>query len=764
MKYNDVRIGFTELAVNALQSLQANDTIKSADSSVAPKYEYGFDATLSGAGASFQLLRVSLSLLLRLAPTSIGLNAGDHTVFSYGVGFAACLKERSAIDSLLRHLGAASTVASLTYQAVQAGSATHSVATIHGNAADIVHSIVTLFHSLTDSGTTVVDLLLLLIEHRCFRALIDNPLLKTFGKIWALIPSGEIISSVARHRGYCTIMTRQNNDIASSSSKMRPTSQDDLVHLIWREVINTFSSLLRSARWQLQYSKVDEHIIRQLNPVTSVALDFLCTYEGELFSCFSSMLSEAHTQKNYFSGKGKTKSLSFSSGIQSSKFAFTPNLMKEAADVSSLFAELCIGDAKISFSRQYRNTYESVLSTSLDLTKITSSFLGSISNARELFLALSSVSTDMEPTSMFHHPTLAEGIPNARHEAICNAHFAHSCCILATSKDFTNSHMVTIKSAESHSRKDSSLEQSFQIHVNNKFISEIEKVAGHCLFNSLSVLSDTHPASDSFTYLSSEEASRFDVAAVITPGTTVAIYSGNQFHKRYLQSCTEKQFARATSCDRSTRTISVEFYDSGVVDSHVPWSRIVGMEDTSKRHCIYACKPAPKSIGEADIYGPPSFGHLVLALKWCRHLASINMENSNSCLLDLIKCVAHLTAVLLCTEVLTHEELRDKTLRDDTAQQLNMQLLDLFEYNSRDSKGLAMLLGEETMANIRKNLKHQLHEASQEREEEQKLWEQNHLGWGNASLWGSSTKRQGRRSPFRSIRKSSSSELLGSNL
>ena len=156
-----------------------------------------------------------------------------------------------------------------------------------------------------------------------------------------------------------------------------------------------------------------------------------------------------------------------------------------------LFAELCKGDNKNKFARLCGGIYERILSTSLELTKIMSSFLGSIGNARELFLALSSASTIMldQPAAM--HPLLAEGIPNARHEAICNAHFAHSCCILATAEDFSNSHIATTKAAETSGGKDKSFEQSFQIKVNNKFIAEVEQVAGRCLFNALTVLSDT---------------------------------------------------------------------------------------------------------------------------------------------------------------------------------------------------------------------------------------------------------------------------------
>ena len=332
-------------------------------------------------------------------------------------------------------------------------------------------------------------------------------------------------------------------------------------------------------------------------------------------------------------------------------------------------------------------------------------------------------------------------------------------------------------------KKDStSLEQSFQIHVNNKFIAEVESVAGHCLFNALSVLSDTHPASNSFITFTSDEASRVDVAAVITPGTTVAISStsaaAQQFQRYRVQSGGDVQYARVQGCDRSTRTISVEYSDTGVVDRHVPWSWIVGMEDiSSKRQTLFSYGPAPKSIAEADTtHGPPSLGNLILSLMWCRHVASASLHGSTSCPLPLVKCIAERTAILLCTEVLLHEEVRGgASPRDDTSRKINMQLLDLFECTdtesggltpappalvaqtpSHGSKGFALIIGEDILESIQKNLHLQLEAASFEREEEAKLWAQNNAGWDTSSFWGSSTKRQGRRSPFRLTRKSSS--------
>lgn len=793
VKYNELRIGFTDLTVNALQSLHyvqlgADETAVAEDALAPSKYGYGFgggsesslDAVVLGQEAAFQLLLVSLSLLSRLAPTTASSSSqpGNYQTYTYGVDFAACLKQRNAFYLLEYHLGVASNVASLTYQAVHAGSSTQSVTVIHNNAVDLVRLITMFYHELTDSGSTIVDVLLLLMENRCFHSLIGNPLLKTCCKLWASHSGStghEVMhSSVAQHRGYYTGLPRHNDNLSASKSK--PSSRKDPVHFIWREVISIFSSLLRSARCQGQtYAKVDEPIIRQLGPVTSVALDFVCTYENEMFACFKSMASEARAQSNLSSRGGKPKS-TFSSSIQSSSFAFTSNLLKESEDISSLFAELCKGGSKNEFARQYGGTYEKVLSTSLDLTKTISSFLGSIGNARELFLALSSASGNLSsPAAMFEaHPLLAEGIPNARHDAIRNAHYAHSCCILASADDFKNSHIATTNAAGNKDGKDKSLEQSFQIQVNNKFIAEVEQAAGRCLFNGLAILSDTHPASDSFISFSTEEASRLDVSAVISPGTTVATQTSAQ---HYLQRYHIQphgghiRYGRAIGCDRSTRTIAVDYADSVAAET-VPWTCIVGMEDNSKRQCIFSYLPAPKSIAEADTHGPPSLGHLILALKWCRHvgLASTDPDASHYPM-QLTKCVAERAAILLCTEALLYEELRDGSLPDDTTRKINMQLLDLFDYSPdtesaelnprttsshQGDKSLALVIGEDLLGNVQESLNHQLRAACLEREEEQKMWEQNNSGWDNTSFWGSSTKRQGRRSPFRLVRKTSS--------
>ena len=187
---------------------------------------------------------------------------------------------------------------------------------IHNNSVDIVRVITTFFHTLTNTGSSVLDILLLMMDNRCFRSLMNNPLLKTACKTWTSNADtmGDEVISVTRHRGYYTGFPKQVSNKSSSSSKPRACSQRDLVHFIWREAISIFSSLLRAARCQT-FGKVDEPIAHQLTPVTTTVLDFICAYEDDLFSCFKSMLNEARAQ-SIRSSKGRAKS-SFSSSIQS---------------------------------------------------------------------------------------------------------------------------------------------------------------------------------------------------------------------------------------------------------------------------------------------------------------------------------------------------------------------------------------------------------------------------------------------------------------
>jgi len=173
----------------------------------------------------------------------------------------------------------------------------------------------------------------------------------------------------------------------------------------------------------------------------------------------------------------------------------------------------------------------------------------------------------------------------------------------------------------------------------------------------------------------------------------------------------------------------------------------------------YSYLPAAKSIADADVRGQPSLGHLVLALKWCRHYSSSSssLNDKNTTPMYLVNSVAERASILLCTEVLLHDELRDShSRRDETTRKINMQLLDLFG-SDFDSSSLSAVMNEDILESIKMQLKDQLHEASLEREEERKMWEEQ-TNWDNASFLGGK-KREGRRSPFRSLSRKTSSDF-----
>ncbi|KAL7468395.1 hypothetical protein ACHAXS_008626 [Conticribra weissflogii] len=790
--FSNIRIGLAGLAVTSLQILQNRPEGNEMSDAYPLKFTYDFRSATEyksepqhsdEKSIAFQLLRTSISLLTRLAPNMMS-KVGDYQSNAYGADFAKCLRQSNALDCLKYHLETATSVATLTYQPAHNASTNSLTQTMHRNSVDVVALIAALVHTLTDFGSEFVDILLILVENQIFRSLIDCPLLKKPLKILVstssanLQPEERLMTTIKQYRGYCAPAKAQNHHI-SANTKKRPSSESDGVHLVWRLVIRIFSSLLRSTRCQCSiYEKVDENVLRSLLPAMNVVFDFLCTFENELLSCFSSMFHQFHTQ-DHFMGKAKSKSNS----IPSSPFGFTYNLLLEAEAISSLFSELCKGEAKLKFALSCDDTFKRILSSTLDLTKITSSFLGSLGNAREILTALSNASSLSydQPSFMFNaHPVLAEGIPNARHEAIRNAHFASSCCICATVEDYAKSQVCDIKTTKMKQNNEeidsSNFEQSFQIRVNNVFIVELERVAGHCLINALAVLMSAHPAFDSFSSFTAEEARRLDVAALISPGTIVAIRPqtiGNKYlnsHSKGSEGFCHVRYAQALRCDRSNRTLLVAFFDSGFVEERVPWSWLVGMEDTSKRRHLLSYSPAPNSISEeAATSGQLSIGHLIFVLRWCRYSAYAKINQTDRSFVQILSSLAERAALLLSTEVLLHSDQEESKSLNENAQKVNEQLLDLFESSkcehsgsetapSVESGNLSAVLEKEVLKSVQYRLKRQLQSAAIEREEERKNWEQN-SGWEtNANFWAGGTKREGRRSPFRAFQRQVSSD------
>lgn len=328
-----------------------------------------------------------------------------------------------------------------------------------------------------------------------------------------------------------------------------------------------------------------------------------------------------------------------------------------------------------------------------------------------------------------------------------------------TKDEYNQSHSSARGVAESSTEEeklssDAHLQQTFQIQVNNKFIDHLEHTAGQCMFSVLSILTNTHPASDSFVSFTHEEIRRLDVAAVLRPGTRVAVAKGSE--SSYYNSSRSKtvEVGHCKACDRSTRTLLVQFSDkNGIIEKQVPWSLVSGMEDTSRRQRILSHHAAAKSAGDLD-KEPTSIGHLIIVLRWSRHISEGSPIHSVS------NRIADRASILLSTELGLHDELNQLGTADEE-RKINAQLLDLFEdVQNKDSdetteRMAKLIVDEGILASVRLQLRSRLHAASSERDEEMKLWEQQNAGW-DSSFWGGSNKREGRRSPFRAFNRMSS--------
>ena len=301
-------------------------------------------------------------------------------------------------------------------------------------------------------------------------------------------------------------------------------------------------------------------------------------------------------------------------------------------------------------------------------------------------------------------------------------------------------------------------EKTFQIHVTNEHMSVLEELAARVQYNVLSVVSSTQH-NHSLTTFSAEEvqASRFDVSSIIADGAVVAVDSRRgQVRSRYVAESAHIRFARAMSCDRSSHSISVEYSDNSETET-VPWSWIVGIEDMSQRQSVFSYVPCPKLISDADSKtSKPSLAHVILLLRWCRHASLPSSSGRGGCPASLVKCVAELASLLLGSELLIYDETTGTDSVEAQMQRINSQVIDLFGYEDvgGEAKYPSKLpIGTEVMSCIQNGLRSRLKAAAIERDEERRLWEAQATGF--ESFLRGSTKRQGRRSPFRLTRKSS---------
>ena len=406
-RFNNLRIGFADLSLSILACTQYEESDNVAGEGPGQKtYTYSF-STEGSKGESLKLLKTALALLSRLVPQANSSIGTSHQTYSYGVEFAACLKGRNALNSLEKHLLAGATCASMTYSSVYDGSAGQSVTAIHDCAAEVTLSVTSVVHLLTDAGTFCADSLHLLLDSEIYRTFISSPLFKASCKAWTTSVDGT--DSNSKHRGY---IMRHDAAIGKSS---KPSSRVDPVHEVWRVTIACFSALLRAARCQAQtYRDMNEDsTTHHFGAAKNVALDFLCAHKSEFFSCFTQM-------------NAPVKTGSIQTSIKSSSFSFTANVLREAAEITGLFSELCQKDTKTLFEQS--GPFKDVIQTSLEVIQRMSLFLGAICTARDLFSALERANSILDGSSgvLDTDSLLADGIPNARVSHAVRSYFLYS--------------------------------------------------------------------------------------------------------------------------------------------------------------------------------------------------------------------------------------------------------------------------------------------------------------------------------------------------
>ena len=771
-------------------------------------------------GSGLKLLQVSLSLITSVLPEP---NASLPFLSTFAVDLAKCLERGGAISSLMRHLNAASLIAAATYRTKRTSFGTRTEGSTalqaHENAVAIVNSIFTIMERAASCsiGTSIPALL---VKEHSVRFLVDNMLLKKACQHWYSLTmsvtatdhdsNGGCTSEYSkRHlRGYIQpsgdmvaanfLKGRQKTD--RTSHPPQEACFGDPIHDVWRTTLRTLAALLRSFRLNAGAKMISgvASLDGTHRQCLESVIDFVSAYNGVI-------LSSLYGCSSMSCGKASSGPFQNSTSSTQSVVTFTLGNLNELSDVLSLLMELCTGVHKNHFENVRSDLYQKTMQTCLNVARSLASFLGALGTARELFAALASLATEGDGTggsaseegapsfNAFElHPLLAEGIPSARHKAIQNAHFVRSCCTCMTASDYALYLAELGSSGHTPHEKSASInvEKSFQIHVNNKFIGQVETIAAECLFRTLSVIAEAHPAASSFVYFSQEEAAQLDSMSLVHQGTIIALRSpplisqpsgnheksialhGHQHPHNTIQAL---QYARVLHCDYLQGSWDVELLDSlssGKGSSYVkdvPVSSLAGMEDISNKRCIFRYTPAPKLPSDALITDL-SVGHLVLTLRWCHQQAKARKNGSDSNSFNhIVECLAERTAMLLGSEISLHNELGSKGVAGaELSQKINSQLLELFdevsvsnsfmgspiandtiELQRRSKRGLKSIIDDEVWSASLLQMEPDLTAARYDREEARKQWEQGAGSMFGASNWGSSQKRGGRRSPFR---------------
>jgi len=369
--------------------------------------------------------------------------------------------------------------------------------------------------------------------------------------------------------------------------------REDPRHKIWRSSMELLGACLRSSRQN--QSGVDTESSKIFR---KVAIDFLKENKGVAFECLQ-----------------LCKAVEF--GPHASKQqGFTLNLLREAKLIFSIVSELCDENAVEMFDRQCPELSVLFVAESAAVAVSLSTFLGASGASRDIFNALDEVEAadvmTIDQGSQLAtlgpvYRLLAGGLQNAKHEAIrYSSHFVLNCTRAVTREDREAQEVVYGNRNPAQNEKVgslASLESTCYSGVTNKFAFQMGLEAAECLFAANSVLWKKHPASSSFEEFSPEEAQMIDCMSFVKPGMVIAFRaksSGGLFLPSNEvaggQSMPEQkiQYARVLRSDTVHRKWVVQLQTSNADECVVNETQLAGIEDSSKRICMFAYAATPR--------------------------------------------------------------------------------------------------------------------------------------------------------------------------
>ena len=667
--FKAIRLGLCRFSCGTLSQLKCT---KGEDEDDTLHIFYNYDATSERHNSNTRTMEVntlhsSISLLTVLALSSKGNDSIgiSFSLQSFESDLAATLMNSGALQSLSYHLEFASNSAAAIYR--QKGSDL-----IRAAAFETVERILAFASLLCESANS--DLVELVLNSRFIQLILKNAILTTACEEWT-IPKNGIASQHLGSRGY---IERSPATFQFTSRSQHDNITQDPAHNIWRSTLRTVAALLHATSEAVPGNANTE--IRQHS--AALAIDFLHFFEIPITSFVEKCLAQS------------PQSPESNSSTPSSGLGFTVATMSELSEILALVSELCYGDHRKQFESSSARLFQIMSMAALAISRSLSSFLGALGTARELFTALTILNevmgkdmnqsaAVMQYQNFSSHPLLADGVPNAKHQAIRNALYASSCCTYMTADERNLSRSGKAKEDSQVSSED--LEQSFHSHVSNDFIYLMEDIASQCMFSALSVIHRVHPSTSSFVTFTEHEAAQLNLSSVPPIGAMVAIRSGsgNQIAAQFSSSSGTTRYGRVIHYNSIARTLDVEYFDKQgcAAERHIGLARVAALEDITKRINVFQYKPAPDSVSDsvASFTGDASIGNLILILRWCQqHAASQKSNSSEGRSFLQMKSIANLSSIILGNEISLHLELGSPAFASvEEAKSINRQLLAL---------------------------------------------------------------------------------------